>query len=339
MLLGEQPLDQMRSNKAGAAGDEKTHAQEVRSRACPRHSPYFVSVPTISSTAIARFLTASPPTTEVFVSRIVPLDSDSDAADAMTFAQGSVEARRPAVERSHARLMLLTPELAPFRTGPAIVVGNARLAIAKVARKFFCEPLPEGISPLASVHPKARIGPGAHVAAFVVIGPDVEIGAGAVLLEHVVIRGKVKIGDRVHVGPGAVIGADGFGIDFDEGVPVRIPQIGGVIIGNDVSLGAISTVCSGTFSPTIVEDEVKSDDHVHIAHNCHIKARSILTAGAVIGGSATLERESWIGPNASILNKGLVGKGTLVGLGAVVVKPTGDGVIVAGNPAKVLRKR
>jgi UDP-3-O-[3-hydroxymyristoyl] glucosamine N-acyltransferase LpxD len=190
---------------------------------------------------------------------------------------------------------------------------------------------------------------------YVVIGQDVEIGNGTniepfVSIDHEANIGKhctiksgarigpgVKIGDNSVIRENAVIGGQGFGIErTEDGRTFRIPHIGGVEIGCNVEIGALSTVVTGTIKPTIIDDFVKTDDHVHIAHNCFVGKGTLITACAELSGSITIGENSWIGPNASLMNGIVLGKRIMVGLGAVVTKSFGDDEVLIGNPAATI---
>lgn len=180
------------------------------------------------------------------------------------------------------------------------------------------------------------IHPTVHLGENVVIENDVSIDAGCVIGHHVVIRRGTKMGRSCHVQSGAVIGESGFGFERDaQGRPINMLHLGGVKIGNHVHVGANTTICQGTLEPTVIEDDVKIDNLVHIAHNCHIKSRAMIIACAEISGGVIVEEDAWIAPNVSIRQKLTIGAGALVGLGAVVVKNVLEKSTVLGNPAKV----
>lgn len=185
------------------------------------------------------------------------------------------------------------------------------------------------------VSENVRLGSRVKIAPFVSIGHDTTIG------DHVCIEPGVRIGPRVVIGDNSVIrensviGGQGFGVERGEdGSTIRIPHLGGVMVGKQVEIGALNTVASGTMDSTVVEDYVKTDDHVHIAHNCRIGKGSIITASAELSGTVSLGSGCWIGPNASITNGVSLGQECLVGVGAVVTKNFGDAMVIAGNPAE-----
>ena len=181
------------------------------------------------------------------------------------------------------------------------------------------------------IDPSVKIEPG------VFIGPNVTIGRGTRILSGAKIKGNVKIGENCIIRENCVIGGYGFGFDKDyEGKNFRLPHLGGVLIGNNVEIGAITTVCSGTINPTIIEDYAKVDDHVHIAHNVVIGENSIVTACAEISGSCIIGKNSWIAPNTSIINGIKLGENVTIGMGSVVTKSVEDNKVMVGAPAETL---
>ena len=165
------------------------------------------------------------------------------------------------------------------------------------------------------------IGEGTTIEPFVFIDHNVQIGDNCILKSGVRICNNVSIGNHTVIGQNSVIGGPGFGNEKDiNGLLIKIPQIGGVIIGNNVEIDALSTVDSGTIEPTIIEDNVMIDNHVHIAHNDIIKEGCIITGGSVIGGSVVIGKNSWLGNNCSVKNKINIGENVLIGTGAVVRK-------------------
>jgi UDP-3-O-[3-hydroxymyristoyl] glucosamine N-acyltransferase len=137
----------------------------------------------------------------------------------------------------------------------------------------------------------------------------------------------------------AVIGADGFGYERNEkGELEKFPSIGGVIIEDNVEIGACTCIDRGTLGDTIIREGCKIDNLVHIAHNVEIGKHSIIVAHATICGSAQIGEYCWIGPHAVIRDKVTVGNRVMVGMGAVVTKDVPDGVTVMGVPAREVEK-
>jgi UDP-3-O-[3-hydroxymyristoyl] glucosamine N-acyltransferase len=179
------------------------------------------------------------------------------------------------------------------------------------------------------IHPTARIHPSA------IIGKGAKIGANSIIYPHVVIGEGVVIGEECVIKSATIIGDPGFGFVRDaEGIPHHIPHLASVRIGNRVELGSLNTVCRGTLSDTVIEDDVKTDDHVHIAHNCYLERAAMLAAGAVLSGGVRVCANAWIGPNASVMQKTEIGMHAFVALGANVTKSVAARAVMVGNPAR-----
>lgn len=192
----------------------------------------------------------------------------------------------------------------------------------------------------AFVSPKAVIGRNVIIEDFAYIDEGVTIGDNCIIKSGAKIYRRVTMGNNCIIGPNTVIGYQGFGIEKDEeGNNIRIPHFGGVQMGNHVQIGALNTVVSGTINPTIVEDYVKTDDHVHIAHNVHVGKNCILTAGTIFSGGVRLYENCWLGPNTAVKQKTVIGKDALIGIGAVVLKDVPEGAVIVGNPGKPLEKK
>ena len=184
-----------------------------------------------------------------------------------------------------------------------------------------------------------NIGEGTRIEPFVFIDHDVQIGDNCILKAGVRICSNVLIGNHTIIGQNSVIGGPGFGIEKNiNGMLIKIPQVGGVIIGNNVEIDALSNVNSGTIEPTVIEDNVMIGNHVIIAHNDIIKSGCIITGGSTVGGGVTIGKGSYLGINCSIKNGLTIGKNVLIGMGAVVRESTKDNVVVAGKSAKQYQK-
>ncbi|WP_165190998.1 transferase [Caulobacter soli] len=226
----------------------------------------------------------------------------------------------------------------PFKP-PHIRTPNPRGAFARATSLFATKPEP-GISPLAFVHPTATVDPtasiahGASIGALCVIGPETEVRPNAV------IGPRVQTGRGCVIHSGATVGGEGFGIDTDEnGNNIRLPHLGGVILGDFVEVGCQATVCAGTIDPTVVENYSKIDDHVHVAHNVLMGPNCVITAHAEISGSVKMGAGVWLGPNASILEGIRVGADTMLGIGAVAIRDLEPNSVYVGSPARRIRAR
>lgn len=201
----------------------------------------------------------------------------------------------------------------------AVVLDNPYLGFAKVAALFekHFKPLP-GIHPTAvvaencDIHPTASIGAycvieaGVSVAENVVvssgcvIGEQVKIGAKSWLWPNVTLYYGVQIGENVIIHSGAVIGSDGFGVANDKGIWHKVPQLGSVQIGNNVEIGANTTIDRGALNNTTIEDGVKLDNQIQVGHNVQIGAHTAIAGGVLIAGSARIGKYCMIGGGTGI---------------------------------------
>jgi UDP-3-O-[3-hydroxymyristoyl] glucosamine N-acyltransferase len=182
------------------------------------------------------------------------------------------------------------------------------------------------------IHSSAQISKSA------VIEANVSIGEGCIVEHNVVIHSGTRIGKNTIIRANSVIGAQGFGFEkLPNGEYIRFPHLGAVVIGNNVEIGALNSICIGALGNTVIADGVKTDNLVHIAHNCIIGKNSIITACAELSGGVELGEGVWLGPNCSTMQKIKIGNNSLVGLGATVTKDVTENVIVAGSPAKIIR--
>lgn len=220
-------------------------------------------------------------------------------------------------------------------TVPHIISSNPRLDYLRVVSEFFVErEIPAGIHSSATIEEGANIGKNVSIGAHCYIGPKVTIGDNTSILPNTSIYGKVSIGMGCYIKPGVVIGGPGFGFEYDENnVPVHFPHTGEVIIGDNVYIGANSTVDRATIDATIIEDNVKIDNLVHVAHNCIIRRNTLLTAGTILSGGVIIGEKSWLSPNSTVHQKVKIGNNCTIGMGAVVLRKVKDETTVFGNPA------
>lgn len=235
-------------------------------------------------------------------------------------------------------LALVTEEYEGKINCTHIISDNPRLDFAKVVSHFFQIRNKMGIAKTAILGENVQIGEGVSIGEYCVIGNNVFIGSGTVIRNHVIICDNTVIGDNCLIRSNTIIGEEGFGFERDENqVPIRLPHLGRVMIGSNVEIGALNTIARGTLDDTYIGDNVKTDDHVHIAHNVHIGKNTIITACSEISGSTCIGANSWLAPNCSIMNGISLGENVFVGLGAVVTKSIESNSVVFGNPAMKLK--
>jgi len=231
----------------------------------------------------------------------------------------SNRAYRSRLPATRAGAVILASDDAPDCPVNALVAADPYLAYARAATLFDQRPvLGPGVHPGAVVADTAQLGDGVSIGALAVIGDACEIGAGAQigpgcvlgagvrigpgcrLLANVTLMDGVQLGSRVIVHPGAVIGADGFGIAFGDGGWEKVPQLGRVLIGDDCEIGANTTIDRGAIEDTVLEEDVRVDNLVQIGHNVHIGAHTAIAGCCGIAGSARIGRYCLLGGSAGV---------------------------------------
>jgi len=255
---------------------------------------------------------------------------------------------------SQAGAIIVNADMAEFVSSNAIIVDDPYVAYAKAATLLNPHIIQQqGVHPTAVISPDSQIDITASIAAHVVIDDDVEIAEGVVIGAGCVIQQGVKIGKgtrltnnitlchQVQLGqdclihPGVVIGADGFGLANDKGKWIKVPQIGRVIIGDDVEIGANTTIDRGAMENTIIANGVKIDNQVHIAHNVEIGENTVIAGCTGIAGSTTIGKNCVIA-GAAVINGhiNIVDNVQLMGMSMVTKSISEPGSYSSGIPAE-----
>jgi len=290
--------------------------------------------------------------TDDTIRRIAPLNGS--AAGDLSFL-GNLKYKGD-VSGARASVVLLPADFAgePAPGQLYVLVDNPSAALAKVCARIERQLWPK---PEPGVHPSASVAPGAEVAASATVGPLCVIEAGASvgervhlqaqvfvgrnarigddswLMPGVVIAAECQVGRRVQIQPGAVLGSDGFGYEFGGGRHQKVPQVGTVEIGDDVEIGANTTLDRARFSRTSVGEGTKIDNLVQIGHNVVIGRHCLICAHVGISGSATLGDYVVLGGQAGVAGHITIGRGVKAGGRAGLNTDVAPGAVVNGNPA------
>lgn len=217
---------------------------------------------------------------------------------------------------------------------PGILVKNPRLAMAQLLPLFAPKPKRKpGIHKTAVVSDSAKIGQRVTISPFVYIGSNVEIGDDTIIHPSVTIYDNVKIGKRVVIHAGARIGVDGFGFVWHEDKYAKLPQLGSVVIEDDVEIYANTCVARATLGATRIGAGTKIDNLTHIAHNCDIGKNCAITALVGFAGSVTLKDHVSVGGMAGFNGHITVGENTVVMAKTGVTKDIPANSVVSGFPA------
>jgi len=260
------------------------------------------------------------------------------------------------MENSTASCVITSSELAVKVNRASLISSNPYVDFARTLEIFFPPYRPPvGIDPTASIAADASIGDGASIGAYSVIGAGVTIGRAAVIYPHVTIypgvrigddftchsqvsiRENVTIGNRILIHNGAVIGADGFGFVEHQGNLVKIPQVGGVLIEDEVELGAHVTIDRATVGATIIRRGAKLDNLVHIGHNCEIGEYSRFAAQVGIAGSVVIGKWCEFGGQTGCADHIRIGDRVRVAAKSGIPGDVADGLTIGGIPAVEIR--
>jgi UDP-3-O-[3-hydroxymyristoyl] glucosamine N-acyltransferase len=226
---------------------------------------------------------------------------------------------RKQLEQTRADAVILGPDASSSTERARIVCRDAYAYFARVSA-LLNPPLAvdPGTHPLAAIHPTAHVAPSASIGPFVSVGAGAEVGEGSLVEANCTLGDNVRIGsdcrlhsgvsvyhdcvigDRVILHSGVIIGADGFGLAWDGGRWHKIPQIGRVLLGDDVEIGANTTIDRGALDDTVVEEGVKLDNQIQIGHNCRIGAHTAIAGCVGVAGSTRIGRYCRIGGSAMV---------------------------------------
>ena len=241
---------------------------------------------------------------------------------------------------TRAAAVIVSPEDESLTALPRIVCDNPYAYYARVSQ-LLNPPTAQapGVHPSAVVAPSARLGARVSIGAGCVVGDGVAIGDDSCLYPRVVVYHGCRIGARAILHSGAVIGADGFGLAMEGGRWLKIPQIGGVVLGDDVEIGAGTTVDRGALGDTVIEDGVKLDNLIQIAHNVRIGAHTAIAAMSGVAGSARVGARCMIG-GCSCINGHIeiADDVIIIGFSMVTKSITEKGQYGSGFPAQPARE-
>ena len=270
------------------------------------------------------------------ISNAKPLGEDT--ADSITYCSAVGGEALDKIRKSRASIIIcrsgLRPDSDDYSTRTLVTTSDPRLEFARILNKFLFRTPTPSVHPSSVFHPHAKVDPSAYIGPFCYVGES-QIGEGSIIWGHVHIYDGVRIGKRVVIHAGCVLGADGFGFVRNEvGELEKFPQLGGVIIEDDVELQARVHVARGALGDTRIGTGTKVDSGCHIAHNDNIGRHCVVAAHAMFSGSVTIGDYCYIGPHTAFRDYVHVGDRAMIGFASVVTKDIPDGASVMGAPAR-----
>ncbi len=227
---------------------------------------------------------------------------------------------RKLLSQTQAAAIILREADASLASVPCLIAKDPYVAFAKISALFEIKNTAKPgihstavIDPSATIEASASIGPFASIGANVrieanvvigpscIIGDDCHIATNSQLVARVTLVTRVMLGQRVLIHPGAVLGAEGFGLAMDAGRWLKVPQLGGVVIGDDCEIGANTTIDRGALGDTVLEEDVRLDNQIQIGHNVHIGAHTAMAGAVAVAGSTKIGRYCLIGGGAGIV--------------------------------------
>lgn len=262
------------------------------------------------------------------------------------------------LQTTQASAVILSAKYSELCPSQQLITNNPYLAYAKIATLFTPKHIQKpGIHPTAVIGKNCQIAASATIGAHCVLGDNVYVGeqtiissgcmigndsalgVNCLLHSHVTLYYGVRIGDRTIIHSGAVIGSDGFGMVNDQGIWHKIPQIGGVIIGNDVEIGANTTIDRGALDDTLIGDGVKLDNQIQIAHNVEIGEHTAIAGCSAIAGGARIGKHCMLGGGVTINGHIEIADQVIItALGNVSTSITQPGVYSSGVPLQPNRE-
>lgn len=221
-----------------------------------------------------------------------------------------------------------------------ILTSNPRYLFSMIIKKYFMDKVESNyVSKSAIIHKDTKIGCNVYIGENVVIESGCKFGDNVRIDHNTVIKRNTILGNDVSIGCNCVIGGNGCGYEKNANdLYEKIPHIGNVVLHDCVDIGQNNCIDRAVLGSTVIDFNVKTGNHVHIAHGVSIGCNSILTAHTMVAGSVKIGKNVWVGPSTSFMNGIKIGDNSFMGLGAVVIKSVKEGSVVAGNPALEIKK-
>lgn len=268
-----------------------------------------------------------------------PCSIDNIEPNAITFIDCKEKLKSISFADYSENLYIVSWDITQSLANISIVVSlNPKIDFIKVLNEYFTEPDIFRVAASAKISSNAIIGRNVSIGEHVIIGHEVMIGENTEIRNNVVIEGPVTIGENCIIKDNATIGSTGYHFETDEnGVPLQCPNLGKIIIGNNVLIGSNTAIESASFNNTIIGNSVKIDDLVQIGYSSIISEKTMITAGVIVSRNVKIAESCMIGPNSTIGENVSIGSNSIIGMGSVILSDIEKNTVYVGNPARFLK--
>lgn len=245
-------------------------------------------------------------------------------------------------DNTKAKALICDDSIAPGKNSDKcyIVVNYPKIVFTQIISRFYKDEITYGTHPSAVIEEGALVSPKTYIGPNTFIAKNTKVDEGTIIQGNAFIYSGTIIGKNVKIMAGAVIGSDGYGYARDNNNElIKFPHIGGVIIEDDVEIGANTCIDRGALGDTFIGRGTKIDNLVHVAHNAHIGKNVMIIANAMIAGSVIIGDNAWIAPSVSTREVIKIGSNAVVGIGSLVTKNIPDSETWLGVPAKPYNKK
>ena len=271
----------------------------------------------------------------IFIEKLGPLSFKHD--NGLGFIDNNISGKKKLLSSAKINNILCDFELIDEKSSSNLIfVDNPKVVFSIIGNTFFVKTPPYGIHNSAVIHPKAKIHSKSYIGPNVYVGESI-IGEGAIIYSNVSIYDGVSIGKNCIINSGSNLGSDGFGYNRYKDHSIQFPHLSGVIIKDNFELGSNSSIDKGCLSDTLIGNNCKIDNNVHIGHNVVMENSIWIAANTCIGGSVKIKDNASIFMGSKIADKVNIGKNSFVGIGSVVISDIPENKKCFGVPARLIK--
>ena len=271
----------------------------------------------------------------IYIEKLGLLSSEHD--NSLGFIDHNIDGKKKLLSSAKIKNILCDFNLKDEKSSSNLIfVDNPKVVFSIIGNTFFVKNPTYEIHNSAVIHPKAKIHPNSYIGPNVYVGESI-IGEGSIIYSNVSIYDGVTIGKNCIINSGAVLGSEGFGYNRYKDHSIQFPHLSGIIIKDNFELGSNSSIDRGCLSDTIIGNNCKIDNNVHVGHNVVMGNSIWIAANTCIGGSVNIKDNASIFMGSKIADKVKIGKNSFVGIGSVVISDIPENKKCFGVPARLIK--